>query len=107
MLPLALHEKSALPQPPNSQLSGFVAGVGVIFFFYCSGHRRDLHKRSHSFPTRRSSDLIADWRTLGLARIDRDLYREDYDPYARYKSDRKSTRLNSSHERLARMPSSA
>src|SRR6266852_9134466 len=24
-----------------------------IFFFYCSGHHRDLH----SFPTRRSSDL--------------------------------------------------
>src|SRR5438132_3005903 len=27
--------------------------LSVSFFFYCSGHHRDLH----SFPTRRSSDL--------------------------------------------------
>src|SRR3546814_4195361 len=26
------------------------------FFFYCSGHHRDLHVLTHSFPTRRSSD---------------------------------------------------
>src|SRR5213594_3518177 len=28
-----------------------------IYFFQYSAHHRDLHKRSHSFPTRRSSDL--------------------------------------------------
>src|SRR3546814_3712749 len=29
----------------------------VLFFFYCYGHHRDLHVLTHSFPTRRSSDL--------------------------------------------------
>src|SRR5262245_64323483 len=28
-----------------------------IFFFYCLGHHRALH----SFPTRRSSDLLSTW----------------------------------------------
>src|SRR3546814_13374085 len=28
-------------------------------FFYCSCDHRDLHVLTHSFPTRRSSDLIA------------------------------------------------
>src|SRR5213594_3550358 len=30
----------------------------LFFFFKCSGDHRYLHKRSHSFPTRRSSDLL-------------------------------------------------
>src|SRR3546814_17483138 len=30
----------------------------VVFFFYGSGNHRDLHVRTHSFPTRRSSDLL-------------------------------------------------
>src|SRR3546814_14813306 len=30
----------------------------VIFFFYVYGDHRDLHVLTHSFPTRRSSDLI-------------------------------------------------
>src|SRR3546814_11217008 len=29
------------------------------FFFYCYGDHRDLHVRTRSFPTRRSSDLSA------------------------------------------------
>src|SRR5213596_3850195 len=29
------------------------------FFFCCYGDQRDLHKTVHSFPTRRSSDLVA------------------------------------------------
>src|SRR3546814_14333007 len=29
----------------------------MIFFFYCYGDHRDLHGLTHSFPTRRSSDL--------------------------------------------------
>src|SRR5438034_3928858 len=63
------------------------------FFFYCSGHRRDLH----SFPTRRSSDLRV------LRRPDRFLFREDpgarqhLDEIRAVLQDRKSTRLNSSH----------
>src|SRR3546814_8398350 len=28
-----------------------------MFFFYCYGDHRDLHVLTHSFPTRRSSDL--------------------------------------------------
>src|SRR5881398_1613405 len=28
------------------------------FFFYCCGYHRDLHVKRHSFPTRRSSDLL-------------------------------------------------
>src|SRR3546814_1844118 len=30
----------------------------MFFFFYCSGDHRDLHVLTHSFPTRRSSDLL-------------------------------------------------
>src|SRR3546814_14356586 len=32
-------------------------GTCLIFFFYCTGDPRDLHVLTHSFPTRRSSDL--------------------------------------------------
>src|SRR3546814_19448312 len=31
--------------------------IGVCLFFECYGDHRDLHVRTHSFPTRRSSDL--------------------------------------------------
>src|SRR3546814_13414720 len=30
----------------------------LFFFFYCHGDHRDLHVLTHSFPTRRSSDLF-------------------------------------------------
>src|SRR3546814_17992460 len=30
-----------------------------VFFMYLYGHHRDLHGLTHSFPTRRSSDLMA------------------------------------------------
>src|SRR6059036_828578 len=33
-------------------------GLFFLFFFYCYGHHRDLHNLRHSFPTRRSSDLL-------------------------------------------------
>src|SRR3546814_20196986 len=29
-----------------------------VFFFKCDGDHRDLHVRTHAFPTRRSSDLL-------------------------------------------------
>src|SRR3546814_1961084 len=38
--------------------------VLYVFFFYCYGHHRDLHVLTHSFPTRRSSDLS--WPTNSL-----------------------------------------
>src|SRR3546814_1904129 len=31
----------------------------IVFLFECSGDHRDLHVLTHSFPTRRSSDLRA------------------------------------------------
>src|SRR6266511_1052545 len=41
----------------------------ISFFFLSYGDHRDLH----SFPTRRSSDLFADWGRLD--RVDRDVLR--------------------------------
>src|SRR3546814_14620436 len=32
--------------------------VFILFFFYVYGDHRDLHVLTHSFPTRRSSDLV-------------------------------------------------
>src|SRR3546814_1702422 len=37
----------------------------IFFFFLCYGDPRDLHVRTHSFPTRRSSDLL--FATLSLS----------------------------------------
>src|SRR3546814_13943983 len=41
------------------------------FFVYSSGGHRDLHVLTHSFPTRRSSDLVADvaFTLHGVTRI--------------------------------------
>src|SRR3546814_18293581 len=36
-----------------------------FFFFYVYGDHRDLHLLTHSFPTRRSSDLVAQRMTVG------------------------------------------
>src|SRR3546814_18130324 len=88
------------------------SSIGVLlFFFYGYGDHRDLHVLTHSFPTRRSSDLPGrtvqiliirqrghrvgrgnDGRTGGTARKAADL--QKILPRA---IDRKSTRLNSSH----------
>src|SRR5213594_1026607 len=35
--------------------------VAGLLFLYGYGHHLYLHKRSHSFPTRRSSDLCHQW----------------------------------------------
>src|SRR5207249_11425855 len=63
-----------------------------FFFFYCYGDHRDLH----SFPTRRSSDLVE--HHLFVAEIVLDQPERDaalvVEDVVR---DRKSTRLNSSH----------
>src|SRR3546814_15210203 len=42
--------------------------IDVVFFFYCSGDHRDLHVRTHSCPTRRSSDLHACLEHPGVGR---------------------------------------
>src|SRR3546814_9578001 len=39
-----------------------------LFFFECYGDHRDLHVLTHSFPTRRSSDLYPD-RSGGLGGV--------------------------------------
>src|SRR5206468_10822813 len=81
-----------------------------FFFFYSSGHPRDLH----SFPTRRSSDLqtpraerrapsgelVVARRGRGCVRPVRDSRRHPLaNPAA--SQDRKSTRLNSSHDQIS------
>src|SRR3546814_17059044 len=40
--------------------------VGCVFLFVLSGSRdhRDLHVRTHAFPTRRSSDLVEGWKPV-------------------------------------------
>src|SRR3546814_3950198 len=46
-----------------------------LFFFECSGAHRDLHVLTHSFPTRRSSDLQAGRARVGDRRGERRLVR--------------------------------
>src|SRR5437867_12341437 len=79
------------------------------FSFYCSPHHRDLH----SFPTRRSSDLIAALCqyfcpqcscTLPItsANLDERYIGERFgDARRKLRVDRKSTRLNSSHRTIS------
>src|SRR3546814_12581807 len=84
----------------------------LSFLFEGYGDHRDLHVLTHSFPTRRSSDLPAPAivpevaTPLIHAMLDRQ-YRATLDepvgmlgditPRAAVQTDRKSTRLNSSH----------
>src|SRR5690606_41680665 len=42
-----------------------VSSFLLLFFFYCSAYLRGLH----SFPTRRSSDLLARVAALGLVQV--------------------------------------
>src|SRR5213594_2528912 len=94
------------PDRPEDLLHGPIVRNLRHFFFYGFDPPRDLHKRSHSFPTRRSSDLRlkggSDFLTLNVRSPA--VFVKEKNCWA---SDRKSTRLNSSHERLSRMPSSA
>src|SRR5438874_13826566 len=81
----------------------------VSFFYYYDGDHRDLH----SFPTRRSSDLVLSWTAMrwamtlaSLAALGLSMwlvfgalgYRDR--PAVRL-GDRKSTRLNSSHVEIS------
>src|SRR5437870_11910398 len=83
----------------RSFLSLFLSSPSLFvffFFFYSSGHLRDLH----SFPTRRSSDLLRD---LGKHLVDQEARIRVVErvvflaAMVRILQDRKSTRLNSSH----------
>src|SRR5690349_22093422 len=86
----------------------------ITFFIYCSGAHRDLH----SFPTRRSSDLVTLNATMPATNTARAILNSTVDfglpcpaviappvPYRRLPcgscSDRKSTRLNSSHVEIS------
>src|SRR3546814_19173811 len=95
----------------------------IMFCLYGNGDHRDLHVLTHSFPTRRSSDLAVmarpdprreeiaavDRRAMGAiaveegrpsraARIDEILpERKRPARISQQRRDRKSTRLNSSH----------
>src|SRR3546814_11443654 len=94
----------------------------IVFFFYRSGSHRDLHVLTHSFPTRRSSDLWAccasTWRTGRIAKMNAlavfvallfgawlwgvwgmllCVPANHAQNNKATKTDRKSTRLNSSH----------
>src|SRR3546814_16781442 len=86
----------------------------VCFFVYCSClffeeyvDHRDLPVRTHSFPTRRSSDLQLDGLPSAPRRVARPVRRGTRSPAADgagggrprgpVPGDRKSTRLNSSH----------
>src|SRR5690242_21571134 len=62
-----------------------------MFFFQRNGEHRDIH----SFPTRRSSDLLERGRVLHL--LLRLLPARGVRAVHRHVQDRKSTRLNSSH----------
>src|SRR5438034_7105079 len=75
-----------------------VSPLAILLFVYCSGDHRDLH----SFPTRRSSDL--DQRRYYLRLSFKGSREKDGDGsmpapsfFVSQKTDRKSTRLNSSH----------
>src|SRR5438105_12080573 len=71
--------------------------IRTFFFFYSPADHRDLH----SFPTRRSSDLpraaVVSRRPMGARAAQRPRRRARVD-VAQADGDRKSTRLNSSHE---------
>src|SRR3546814_12084913 len=92
----------------------------MLFFFVCYGDHRDLHVLTHSFPTRRSSDLCDQPKLMGsgmnitvlfihgewLSAAAWDNFSSRYracgytciaPPWPLSEGDRKSTRLNSSH----------
>src|SRR3546814_16884466 len=97
-----------------------VGHVIVIVFVLRYGDHRDLHVLTHSCPTRRSADLSVEEifheggrvaakplkRGASLAVI-RNPFAGRYVQEITGFIDRKSTRLNSSHECASRMPSSA
>src|SRR6056297_385669 len=78
-----------------------------LFFVGVDGSHRELHVLTHSFPTRRSSDLAEVPQLAALADGNRSLLLAARRQRRQAGTDRKSTRLNSSHSGESRMPSSA
>src|SRR6184192_3687529 len=77
----------------------------LFFFFFNDTATTEIYTSiEHSFPTRRSSDLTVVDRACVQHTDRRDVRHRDDRCAAR---DRKSTRLNSSHQSTSRMPSSA
>src|SRR5947209_10505455 len=78
------------------------ASLRCFFFYQCYGDHRDLH----SFPTRRSSDLLlaaprGSRSGDGVALVRLRAVRRGAPPDERRAADRKSTRLNSSHANIS------
>src|SRR3546814_3252422 len=90
-----------------------------LFAFNVDGYHVDLHVLTHSFPTRRSSDLSG-WLALRIdtfaallfvhgdeqLRLAPPALQVNQAGQQEGRRDRKSTRLNSSHKCASRMPSS-
>src|SRR3546814_6181170 len=70
-------------------------GSFLVFFFECYGDHRDLHVLTHSFPTRRSSDLV---RLLSVKRGCRPRYSASDRP-AKKSSGRQMNRPSTSPSR--------
>src|SRR5439155_25087404 len=82
---------SQLPLQPHCTLPSLYLPPSHFFFFYRSAH----HPNLHSFPTRRSSDL---WNLVHRLPAIHSGSSVDEPPAVGVEtSDRKSTRLNSSH----------
>src|SRR3546814_16282466 len=95
-------------------LGGFFDGLVLLtcecVFFEGYGDQRDLIVLTHSFPTRRSSDLDSSLTMQRGARIfpvGPSLLPRRVARLGSSDGDRKSTRLNSSHSCATRLPSSA
>src|SRR5210317_1655132 len=56
--------KLGLDSEPSNGTGDIKLDQWKCFFFDCYGIHRDLHPILHSFPTRRSSDLIQDLRRV-------------------------------------------
>src|ERR1044071_9502263 len=76
--------------------------IWLVIFFFNDTATTEIYT---PFPTRRSSDLATE--LAALPEGDDNHFIEQVGAGLREAGDRKSTRLNSSHEWISRMPSSA
>src|SRR5438445_2934484 len=74
-----------------------LTSLSLIFLYLGSGVHRDLH----SFPTRRSSDLSIDAVDLIIKLKEITGRRIQPEAFKQVRTDRKSTRLNSSHANIS------
>src|SRR5690606_42058565 len=88
---LSLHDPPLIPSSPTPLLTPSLHHI-CFFCFYWSGDRRALH----SFPTRRSSDL-----SVPALRHPQPALHATNGRVIHDQTDRKSTRLNSSHVKIS------